>query len=271
MTFNKIAIIAAKNNSKAIDIKDYLLHQYQSLNFIDISDDSNIANKEYDLIIAIGGDGLMLHLLHIYEKPNHHIPHFYGINCGTVGFLMNCYNYGDDIMINIAKANNSSLHPLRMNVVDNDDNVFSKIAINEVAIFRASSQAAKIKISVNDQEKIDCLVADGVLVATAAGSTAYNLSVRGPIIPLEANIIALTPISPFRPRNWRGALLSNNSKIIFEIINPLTRIVNVTADFNEIKSVKRVEIYEEKNFGFNVLFDSNHSLEARIIAEQFNY
>jgi len=259
MEFKKIAIIAGKSNNQAIEVKDYLIKKY---NFIDITiDDKNI--EVVDLILVVGGDGLMLHLLHQYEnKP----ICFYGINCGTVGFLMNSFD-AEKLLENIKKAELSKLHPLRVNAIDNEGKRFTHIAINEVALFRSSSQAAKI----NKKERLNCLIADGVLVATPAGSTAYNLSVRGPIIPFSAEVIAITPISPFRPRNWRGALLPSDSNIDLEIIDSETRAVSVTADFNEIKNVKTVNIFEDRNLKFNILFDSNHSLEERIIKEQFSY
>ena len=263
MEFKKIAIIAGKSNNKAIEVKDCLIKKY---NFIDITiDDKNI--EGVDLILVVGGDGLMLHLLHQYENKS---ICFYGINCGTVGFLMNSFD-AEKLLENIKKAQLSKLYPLRVNAIDNEGKRFTHIAVNEVALFRSSSQAAKINIKINNKERLNCLIADGVLVATPAGSTAYNLSVRGPIIPFSAEVIAITPISPFRPRNWRGALLPSDSNIDLEIIDSETRAVSVTADFNEIKNVKTVNIFEDRNLKFNILFDSNHSLEERIIREQFSY
>ena len=257
----KIAIIAARNNQKAIEQKNALIEKY---NFIDLS--TNHQNvSDIDLIIAIGGDGLMLHLLHDQESSM--IP-IYGINCGTVGFLMNSF-HNQDFLQNIEKAKDSKLYPLRMNVTDIDNKTYSHIAINEVALLRQSSQAAKIKIDINGQERISNLAADGILVATAAGSTAYNFSAGGPIIPFGSEILAITPISPFRPRNWNGALLPANSRIKLEVLNPVARPVSATADFNEVKNVKEVIIFEDHAISFKILFDPNHSLEERIIREQF--
>lgn len=257
----KIAIIAAKNNAEAIAKKDALVKKF---GFIDISTDHKKIT-EIDLVIAIGGDGLMLHLLHEFEKNP--LP-IYGINCGTVGFLMNSF-HEENFLENLEKAQVSTLHPLRAEVIDAEGKKHDYIAINEVALLRQSSQAAKIKIEINGKERVSCLAADGVLVATSAGSTAYNLSAGGPIIPFGAEILALTPISPFRPRNWNGALLPASSKIKFSVLNYESRPAGVTADSSEIRNVREVVISEDKSITFKILFDSNHSLEERIIREQF--
>lgn len=257
----KIAVVAARNNQKAINHKDILIKKY---NFVDLSSNhQNVA--DIDLVIAIGGDGLMLHLLHQYEKTQTPV---YGVNCGTIGFLMNSFDE-ENFLSNLEKAQQSKLYPLRMNVIDSDDKTHSHIAINEIALLRQTSQAAKIRVEINNQERLKNLAADGILVATAAGSTAYNLSAGGPIIPFGCEILALTPISPFRPRNWHGALLPANSKIKLEVLSHETRTVSATADFNEVRNVKEVEIFEDRSISFTILFDPNHSLEERIIREQF--
>lgn len=261
MKYKNIAIIAAKNNPEAVKRKTILLAKYH---LKDISAD-HMQIDNIDLVIAVGGDGLMLHLLHEYENKPIIV---YGINCGTVGFLMNHFHDGD-LLQAIDKAQESTLHPLRMIVTNSAGETFNHVAINEVALLRQSSQAAKIRVEINGRERIKNLIADGILVATPAGSTAYNLSVRGPIIPFEAQILALTPISPFRPRNWRGALLTSDSKIKIEVIDHESRPVGATADFNEVDNVKEVEIFEDRSIGFTVLFDPNHSLKERIIQEQF--
>jgi NAD+ kinase len=261
MKYKNIAVVAAKNNKAAIEIKNNLTTKFH---FKDLSDDHSDMSG-IDLIIAIGGDGLMLHLLHDAEDNN--LP-IYGINCGTIGFLMNSFREENFLDI-LAQAKESKIYPLRMNVTDINEQEFSYVAINEIALLRQSSQAAKIKIFINDQERINYLAADGALVATPAGSTAYNLSAGGPIIPFGSEILALTPISPFRPRNWNGALLPANSKIKFEIINPKSRPVSATADFSEVKNVKEVLISQDRSKAFTILFDPNHSLEERILREQF--
>ncbi len=258
----RIAVIAAKNNSQALEKKNLLVEKY---GFTDLTtehkDVSNI-----DLVVAIGGDGLMLHLLHEYEKSQTPV---YGVNCGTVGFLMNSFHEGN-FLENLHKAKESRLFPLRMNVTDSEGKLHSHVAINEIALLRQSSQAAKIRVEVNGFERIPALAADGILVATAAGSTAYNFSAGGPIIPFGSEILALTPISPFRPRNWNGALLPADSRIKLEVLKPNSRPVSATADFTSVQNVKEVEIFEDRSLYFKILFDTNHSLEERIIREQFN-
>lgn len=262
MKYKNIAIIAATNNKKAELIKKNLIKKYS---FKDIST-NHLNTKNIDLIIALGGDGLMLHLLHEHEQIN--VP-IYGVNCGTIGFLMNDYDQ-EKILEKITSSKEAIIHPLRMQTTDINNQLHEKIAINEVSLIRQTSQTAKINIKINGKTRLKNLAADGILVATSAGSTAYNLSLRGPIIPLNSNILALTPISPFRPRNWRGALLPCDSKIEFEIINPKSRAVSATADFNEVRNIKKVLIKEDRNIKFKILFDSKHSLEERISKEQFN-
>ncbi len=258
MKYKKIGIIAiAKEEAQA---KKFLL--IKKYNFID---QENFKKGEVDLIIALGGDGLMLHLLHDYE--NHQIP-IYGINHGTIGFLMNSF-HDQDLMAAIENASETTLYPLKMMASDHKGKIYEYLAINEVSLLRQSNQAAKIKIEVNGKVRIENLVADGVLVSTPAGSTAYNLSVQGPIIPFGAEVIALTPISPFRPRKWRGALLPCQTKIKFTILENNHRPVSATADYNEVRDVAWVEISEDRTQKFRILFDPNHSLEERIIREQF--
>lgn len=265
MNYHNVAIIAAKSNEKAIEKKDFLIQKY---GFLDITHDHTHIDN-IDLVVAVGGDGLMLHLLHDYESKK--VP-IYGINCGTVGFLMNSFNEEkDELLEAIQNAQESALYPLRMQVVDIDGKSHNHIAINEVALLRQSSQAAKIKININSHQRIETLAADGILVATSAGSTAYNLSAGGPIIPFGSDILALTPISPFRPRNWNGALLPASSKVRFEVLNPESRPVSATADYNEVKNVKEVTVFEDRSLSFKILFDPNHSLEERILREQFTH
>lgn len=261
MTYKNIAVIAAKNNEVAEVRKNNFVKKY---GFKDITA-NHTSTDGIDLVIAFGGDGLMLHLLHEYEKNP--LP-IYGVNCGTVGFLMNSFSEEDFFDV-LARAKESRLYPLRMEALDNEGKTHNSLAVNEIALSRQSSQAAKIRIEVNGEEKISCLAADGVLVATAAGSTAYNLSAGGPIIPFGSEILALTPICPFRPRSWKGALLPVKSKIKFSVIDSQTRPVSATADSKEVHNIKEVSIFEDRTTSFTILFDPNHSLESRILQEQF--
>ncbi len=262
MKYKNIAVIAAKTNSSALAIKNSLVTKY---NFQDFTLNHRDIGSDIDLVIAIGGDGLMLHLLHEYETKS--LP-IYGINCGTVGFLMNSF-HEENFLETLEKATESILHPLRMNVVDRDGKEYSHIAINEVSLLRQSSQATKIKIEIDGQQRIASLIADGVLVATSAGSTAYNFSAGGPIIPFGAKILALTAISPFRPRKWSGALLPSSSKIKLEVIDFNVRPASANADSFEVKNAKEISIFEDEKISFKILFNPNHPLEERIISEQF--
>ncbi len=265
MKYKKIGIISS-DNKQARSRKKQLIEKYHLLDLPLKKDSKSLEIGKIDLIIALGGDGLILHLLHsISENP---VP-VYGINFGTVGFLMNTDCGDRDLLSIISKAEPSVIKPLKMIATDIENKKHQLLAINEVALLRQENQAAKIKITVNDKTRIEALAADGALVATSAGSTAYNLSVRGPIIPFASDIIALTPISPFRPRHWRGALLPANSKIKFTILDYKVRPVSATADYNKIRDVLEVEVMEDNEHHFTILFDANHSLEERIIREQF--
>ena len=218
-----------------------------------------------DLIVAIGGDGFMLRTLHRLKGAD--LP-VYGMKTGNVGFLMNRFD-AEDLPNRIAAAETVSLHPLKMQVETESGGTSEALAINEVSLLRQTNQAAHIRVSVNDSVKVEELVCDGVLVATAAGSTAYNFSVRGPILPLGTEALALTPISPFRPRRWRGAVLPGSARVRFDILDPLKRAVSATADAFEVRNVVRVEVHEERTVSLRMLFDTEHSLEQRILDEQF--
>lgn len=259
--YKKIAIISANENADAASKKNLLIKKY---NFLDLNkDETNLSGL--DLIIVLGGDGMMLHLMHRLEKNP--IP-LYGMNCGTIGFLMNDFNE-DNLLEVLNSAHTSTIKPLRMTVTCTDGSSHSRIAINEVSLLRQVSQAAKISVKVNGHERINCLTADGILVATAAGSTAYNLSLRGPIIPFGAEMLALTPISPFRPRGWHGAILPASSEIEFDVIDTEKRSVSATADFITVANVKQVKVIEDNKIRFTLLFNQDHCLEERIIREQF--
>jgi len=218
-----------------------------------------------DVIVVLGGDGFMLQVMHKYMSRN--IP-FYGMNCGTVGFLMNTYS--PKLLIEkISESRCHILHPLHMYARNIQGKDYELLAINEVSLFRQSRQAAKTRITVDHVVRIPEMVSDGVLVTTPAGSTAYNSSAGGPIIPLGANVISLTPISPFRPRHWRGALLHHNSSINFENLDPAKRPLSAVADFTEVRDVVSVSVHEQQKTSIKLLFDPEHNLEERIIKEQF--
>ena len=221
--------------------------------------------KDADVIVALGGDGFMLRTLHrvIYQD----LPVF-GMKIGNIGFLMNRYSE-DDLIERLAAASEVSLNPLRMEVQTESGTETSALAINEISLLRQTNQAAHIRVLVNDSVKVEDLVCDGVLLATAAGSTAYNFSVRGPILPLGTDALALTPISPFRPRRWNGAILPNTARVSFEVLDPYKRSVSATADAYEVRDVVRVDAYEDKETELKLLFDPAHSLEERILNEQF--
>ena len=222
--------------------------------------------EEADVIVPIGGDGFLLKSLHDYsqfKKP------FYGINYGSIGFLMNNENDDDKLNKIIPMAQKIELKALKMKAKNNKGDAFESIAFNEVSLMRQTHQAAKITININGIERMNELICDGILVSTAAGSTAYNLSAHGSIIPLDSKLLALTPISAFRPRRWRGALLSEKTKINFYVNNSLVRSSSVTADHNEFRDIKEVEITSSKNIKCDILFDNNHSMEERILKEQF--
>ncbi len=227
----------------------------------------NVPAKTADAIVALGGDGFMLETLHTHMHD--HIP-IYGMNRGSVGFLMNEYSEAD-LPERIARAEISRIHPLRMVVHTSHGGRSESLAINEVSLFRQTYQAAKLRISVDGKVRLEELVCDGALVSTPAGSTAYNLSAYGPILPIDAPLLALTPISPFRPRRWRGALLPNAAKIAFDVIEPAKRPVSAVADNMETRFVERVEVQQDGSIDIFMMFDPGHSLDERILSEQFRY
>jgi NAD+ kinase len=218
-----------------------------------------------DVLLVLGGDGFMLQALHKYM--HRHIP-VYGMNCGSIGFLLNTYS-PDFLLERITEARRSQLHPLAMYARTADGKERHELAINEVSLFRESRQAAKIRVTIDHVVRVQEMIADGVLVATPAGSTAYNFSAGGPIIPLTGNMLALTPIAPFRPRRWKGALLNHSSSVTFEILEQDKRPVSAVADFTEVRDVVSVSIYEERSITLSLLFDPEHNLGERILKEQF--
>jgi NAD+ kinase len=225
------------------------------------------AASEADVIVALGGDGLMLQTLHRFMKSGKPI---YGMHRGTVGFLMNDFRE-DGLPERLAEAETTLIHPLLMRALDAKGHRHEAYAINEVSLFRQKYQAARLRILVDGKERLPELVADGVMVATPAGSTAYNLSAQGPIIPINAPLLALTPISPFRPRRWRGALLPDTATVAIEVLEGEKRPVAAVADHDEVRDVRSVEISMDHKIAIPMLFDPGHSLDERILREQFGY
>jgi NAD+ kinase len=260
MTFRSIGIVADDANSKATDALAALERRYGFAT-------SPKALAEAELIIALGGDGFMLHTLHRFLDKN--VP-IYGMNCGTVGFLMNSFNE-EGLLERLDAAHKVILHPLQMSVVTHEGKEHTAIAFNEVSLFRETYQAAHLSIKVDEVTRVEDMMCDGVLVATPAGSTAYNFSAGGPIIPLHSEVLALTPISPFRPRRWKGALLPHKAKIRIDVLNANKRPVSAVADFHQFRQVDHITVKEKRDKSTVLLFDSGHSLEDRIIREQFVY
>ncbi len=227
----------------------------------------NVEPKAADVIVALGGDGLMLQTLHKFMNSGKPI---YGMQRGTVGFLMNEFAI-DGLVERLTAAHITVIHPLVMRARDAADRMHEYRAINEVSLFRQTAQAAHLRILIDGQERLAQLVADGLLVATPAGSTAYNLSVQGPIIPINAPLLALTAISPFRPRRWRGALLPDKAKVTIEVQDADKRPVAAVADSDEVRSVRSVDIEMDHGISLNMLFDPGHSLDERILREQFGF
>jgi NAD+ kinase len=222
--------------------------------------------EKAEVVVALGGDGWMLDTLR--ERFSDRLP-VYGMHRGTIGFLMNDYQE-DSLPERLNTAVKQVIHPLEMTATTIDGAIATKLAINEVSLLRQTSQTAKLRIMVDGKERLSELSADGALVATPAGSTAYNLSAHGPIVPIGANLMALTPISPFRPRRWRGALLRADARVEIEILEADRRPVAASADTQEVRNVARVAIREDRSKPMTMLFDEAHALDERILREQFS-
>jgi NAD+ kinase len=220
-----------------------------------------------EVIVALGGDGLMLETLH--RVMDRDVP-VYGMNFGSVGFLMNDYQ-PDGLRERLAAANATNIHPLRMEVTDEGGERHEALALNEVSLFRASYQAVKVEIVVDGHTRLEELICDGVLLATPAGSTAYNLSAHGPILPIDAHLLALTPISPFRPRRWRGAVLNDQAVVTFKLSETEKRPANAVADNVEFRNVVEVTVRESRRHRVTLLFNPGTGLEERVLIEQFRY
>jgi NAD+ kinase len=253
MRFSKVAFVAADNEA-AQRALHHLTHTY-----------GGVSPQQAEVIVALGGDGFMLETLH--RHIDRQVP-IYGMNRGSVGFLLNIYSE-TDLMERLDRAETVRLHPLVMKAQTTDNQIHEALAINEVSLLRETRQAAKIRIRIDGRVRLEELVCDGILVATPAGSTAYNLSAHGPIIPMGAGVLALTSISAFRPRRWRGALLSHKALVSFEILDCAKRPVSAVADYTEVRDVVRVDVREDRDIGLDLLFDPEHNLEERILAEQF--
>ncbi|MFV0383717.1 NAD kinase [Paracoccus sp. (in: a-proteobacteria)] len=221
--------------------------------------------EEADLVVALGGDGFMLQTLHATQGRG--IP-VYGMNRGTVGFLMNSYSE-DDLPQRLAAAEETVINPLRMRATRADGSVQEALAINEVSLLREGPQAAKLRVHVDGRMRMEELVCDGALLSTPAGSTAYNYSAHGPILPIDSEVLALTAIAPFRPRRWRGALIPKSAHVAIEVLNPERRPVMADADSRSVRHVTWVEIHSATEIRHRILFDSGHGLEERLIREQF--
>ena len=249
---SKLQIIS-DTNLKSLKIKKVLLKKIKS----------NLFKKE-NLIIVIGGDGFMLQTL---KKNRNSKKSFYGINSGNYGFLMNKYS-SNNLVKNLSKAKMISISPLEMTVSNKNNQSKRHIAINEVSILRQSRQAASLSIDYGSKKLIKNLVSDGVLVSTPAGSTAYNLSVHGPILGLNSKKLSISPISAFRPRRWKGKIVNDSSKIIIKNLNPKKRPISAVADNIEVRNAKKIIIKTNKNIKFNLLYDKNRSLQKKIKIEQ---
>ena len=253
MQNKKIAFVAA-DIPEALQAEEYLKGRYQHVN----PDDAEV-------IVALGGDGFMLHTLHEYKSAN---VAFYGMNRGSIGFLMNAYE-PDVLMERLEDAQPVDLHPLQMTVTTADGRVETAPAINEVSLLRQTQQAAKIRIVINGVTRLEELICDGILVSTPAGSSAYNLSAHGPIVPIGSDIMCLTPISAFRPRRWRGALLDHRAEVRFEMLEAEKRPVSACADYTEVRDAIAVDVREDREQSVRILFDKEHDLQERMIKEQF--
>ena len=255
MNLNKPVFLASSNN-EAIEQKKVLEEQYGT---------NSLDNA--DVIVVLGGDGFMLEA--IKSHMSHNLPLF-GLNYGSIGFLMNASNK-DDLIKRINLSQSIVIAPLSMKVKSFDGNSHEAIAINEVSLLRETHQASKIKISIDDNVRLEELICDGILISTPSGSTAYNLSAHGPILPINADVLALTPISAFRPRRWKGAILNNRSEVRFEVIDGKKRPVSAVADSTEFRDIESVTVKQDNKNSIQLLFDEQHSFEERILNEQFKF
>ncbi|GGA61074.1 NAD kinase [Pelagibacterium lentulum] len=254
-TDGKVAFVSSQTD-EALQARDQLIAIH-----------GNASMDDASIIVALGGDGLMLETLH--SVMDRGIP-VYGMNFGSIGFLMNEFST-EALAVRLRAALPTTIHPLKMQVVDAEGKSSEALALNEVSLYRSSYQASKIRISIDGEIRLNELICDGIIVATPAGSTAYNLSAHGPILPITAPLLALTPISPFRPRRWRGAIVSNRANITFSTLEAEKRPVSAVADNIEFEDVREVRVFEDRRHAVTLLFDPGHSLDERILIEQFRY
>jgi NAD+ kinase len=255
MNYNRIAFLASES-AEAQRAFTKLVKRY-----------GNADPKSADVVVALGGDGLMLQALHRFMSAG--LP-IYGMNRGSVGFLMNDFNE-KHLPERLANAELTSIRPLKMSATTHDGKHHQGLAFNEVSLLRQRSQAAKLKISIDNHVRLEELICDGMLLATPVGSTAYNLSAHGPILPIGSPLLALTPISAFRPRRWRGAILPHNAKVKITVLESEKRPVAAVADHLEVRNIMSVEIGEDKKRSVKILFDPGHSLAERVLNEQFKF
>ncbi len=253
MNFEKIAFVASRSPNSQ-EAKEALEKKYE-----------HVDPSEADVIIALGGDGFMLETMHRHMQ---HCTPIYGMNRGTVGFMLNQYEE-DELIERLKKAHFAVLHPLKMRAISDSGSEQTGHAINEVSLLRQTRQAANLCVKIDDRVRIEKLICDGCLLATPAGSTAYNLSAHGPILPIGSQVLALTPISAFRPRRWRGAVLPHTAKVTFEVLDNYNRPVSAVADATEVRNVVEVTVEEDRDTELRLLFDAHHNLEERILNEQF--
>lgn len=254
--FQKLAFVASRKPDAQHSLKT-LIDRY-----------GNVDAAQADAIVALGGDGFMLETLRRHTVLVQRGLPVYGMNRGTVGFLMNAYSE-ENLNERLAAAEKTTVRPLKM-MAEAKGGRFEDLAFNEISLFRQTQQAAHISVTVDGHERLEKLIADGILVATPAGSTAYNLSAHGPVVPLGSRILALTPISAFRPRRWRGALLNANATVEFTVLDPKRRPVSVSADNQEIRDVTYVKVHEDHGKKLSLLFDADHGLDEKILREQFS-
>ncbi|MGJ8669922.1 MAG: NAD kinase [Oceanococcus sp.] len=253
MTFEKLAFVGSRSEGSKAAITA-LEAKY-----------SHVPLDEADVVVALGGDGFMLEALHRNMQRN--LP-IYGMNRGTVGFLLNRYSE-DQLLDRLNGAQEVILHPLKMTTQTDSGSEQTAHAINEVSLLRQTRQAANLRVLIDGKERIDKMICDGALLATPAGSTAYNLSAHGPILPIGSGVLALTPISAFRPRRWRGAVLPHDAEVTFEVLDYYKRPVSAVADATEVRNVVEVRVGEDTDVSLRLLFDAEHNLEERILNEQF--